>query len=113
MQFVAELVFGLLKLLHRLAHSAREFWQLLCAEQNENDQQNDDQVGSGQIHEAGDEAHTSLLRSDSFGQLARQIAQQQPGLKLTDPRPCGKKSCDMRPIWKGSISFGLVYIPVA
>jgi len=39
--------------------------------------------------------------------------QQQPGLKLTDPRPCGKKSRDMRPIWKGSISFGLVYIPVA
>jgi DNA end-binding protein Ku len=38
---------------------------------------------------------------------------QQPGLKLTGPRPCGKKSRDMRPIWKGSISFGLVYIPVA
>src|SRR5260370_12658744 len=73
MQFVVELVFGLLKLLHRLAHSAREFWQFFCAEQNENDQQNDDQVGSSQIHEAGDEAHTSLLRSDSFGQLARQI----------------------------------------
>ena len=39
--------------------------------------------------------------------------QQQPGVKLTGPRPCGKKSLDMRPIWKGSISFGLVYIPVA
>jgi len=38
---------------------------------------------------------------------------QQPGLKLTGPRPCGKKSRNMRPIWKGSISFGLVYIPVA
>ncbi len=39
--------------------------------------------------------------------------QRQRGLKLTGSRPCGKKSRDMRPIWKGSISFGLVYIPVA
>jgi DNA end-binding protein Ku len=39
--------------------------------------------------------------------------QQQLGLMLTGSRSCGKKSRDMRPIWKGSISFGLVYIPVA
>src|SRR5260370_4083705 len=91
MQFVAELVFGLLKLLHRLAHSAREFWQLLCAEQNENDQQNDDQVGSGQIHEAGDEAHTSLLRSDSFVQLARQIDAAAARLEVDRPPPVWEK----------------------
>src|SRR5260370_19787507 len=39
--------------------------------------------------------------------------QQRRGLKLTEPGPYGKKSRNMRPIWKGSISFGLVYIPVA
>src|SRR5438552_7920719 len=35
--------------------------------------------------------------------------------KLTGRRCCGRKALQrkMRPIWKGSISFGLVYIPVA
>src|SRR5204863_5342000 len=35
--------------------------------------------------------------------------------KLTGPHSCGRRAFprNMRPIWKGSISFGLVYIPVA
>src|SRR5262249_1346992 len=57
MQFVVEIVLGLLKLLYRLTHSGGELGQFLCSEQNKNDQQDDDQVGPGQVHEAGEEAH--------------------------------------------------------
>jgi hypothetical protein len=58
-QFVAEFVLCFLKLLYRLAHSAGEFRQFLCSEQNQNNQQDDDQVRPCQVHEAGEEAHTA------------------------------------------------------
>src|SRR6266516_1865024 len=50
-----------------------------------------------------------------FPQLARQILWSKSRLKGCQAgSSMGKRqSCDMRPIWKGSISFGLVYIPVA
>src|SRR5436305_2212703 len=56
-QFVVELVLGFLKLLYRLTHSAGELRQFFCAEENEDDQQDDDQVRPGQVHKAGEEAH--------------------------------------------------------
>ena len=57
MEFVVKLVLRFLKFLHRLTHSARELRQFLRAEQNQNNQQDDDQVRSGQIHKAGKEVH--------------------------------------------------------
>jgi len=56
-QFVTEFILGLLELLNGLAEAARQFRQFLGPEKNENDQQNDDQVGAAQVHEAGEDAH--------------------------------------------------------
>ena len=56
-QLIAEFVLRFLELLHSLAHSPCELGQFLCAEQNEDDQQNDDQIRPGQVHEAGKKAH--------------------------------------------------------
>jgi hypothetical protein len=56
-QFVVKFVLCFLKLLYGLPHSACELGQFLRSEQNENDQQDDDQVRPGQVHEAGEEAH--------------------------------------------------------
>ena len=46
--------------------------------------------------------------------MKREPTTPQTGRRLTGTGQCGKKVIrHMRPIWKGSISFGLVYIPVA
>ncbi len=57
MEFVVKLVLRFLEFLHRLTHSACELGQFLRAEQNQNNQQDNDQIRSGQIHKAGKEVH--------------------------------------------------------
>ena len=57
MQLIAEFILGLLKFFDGRAHSARQLGKLFRAKQDENDQEDDDQVRSRQIHEAGQEAH--------------------------------------------------------
>ena len=65
MQLVAEFVFRLLKFLDGRAHPARQLRQLLRAEKNENDQEDDDQVGSAEIPQESEQAHmkTSICSS--------------------------------------------------
>ena len=73
MQFVAEFVLCFLKLLHRLTHSTGKFRQLLCSEQDQDNQQDDDQVRPCQIHETGDKAHAVSLNIRLFPKVSRQI----------------------------------------
>src|SRR4026208_580218 len=115
MQFVAEFVLCFLKLLHRLAHSTGKFRQLLRPEQDQDDQQDDDQVRPCQIHETGDKAHALPFNIRLFPQVSRQIPSGWHEVSEVDMlKLLWKKGfLSMRPTWKGSISFGLVYIPVA
>src|SRR5207237_3572045 len=57
MQLVAEFVFRFLKFLDGRAHPARQLRQLLRAEENENDQEDNDQVGSAEIPQKSEQAH--------------------------------------------------------
>jgi hypothetical protein len=57
MEFVVKLVLRFLEFLHGLTHSARELGQFLRTEQDQNNQQDNDQIRSGQIHKAGEEVH--------------------------------------------------------
>ena len=57
MQLVAEFVFRFLKFLDSRAHAASEFRQFLRAEENENDQEDDDQVGSAEVPQESEQAH--------------------------------------------------------
>src|SRR3981081_1526892 len=56
---VAEFVFRFLKFLDRRAHAAGQFRQFLRAEENKNDQEDDDQVGSAEIPQESEQAHRS------------------------------------------------------
>ena len=60
MQFVTEFVFGFLEFLDRLTKTASEFRQFLGPEKNKYDQQNDDQIGAAEVHEAGENAHIQV-----------------------------------------------------
>ena len=70
MQFIAELVLCLLKLLYCLAHATSELWQFLCSEQDQNNQQDDNQIRPCQVHETGEEAHINT-NIRLFPRLAR------------------------------------------
>jgi len=115
MQFVVELVLCFLKLLHRLAHSTSKFRQLLRSEQDQDNQQDDDQVRPCQIHKTGDKAHALGFNIRLFPEVSRQFRQVDTrGSEVDMLKLLWKKGfLSMRPTWKGSISFGLVYIPVA
>ena len=115
MQFVAEFVLCFLKLLYRLPHSAGKFRQLLRSEQDQDNQQDDDQVRPCQIHETGNKAHALGFNIRPFPEVSRQIPLGwNRGSEVDMLKLLWKKGfLSMRPTWKGSISFGLVYIPVA
>ena len=57
MKLVGEFVLGLLEFLDGRTHAAGQLRQFFRAKQNENDQEDDDEVRSPQIHDAGQEAH--------------------------------------------------------
>ncbi len=70
-QFVAELVLRALKLPHGLAHSLRQLRQLLRAEEQEDDQQNDDQFLSPDVAQKCEQIHngTNIGRSPWVARL--------------------------------------------
>ena len=70
-QFVAEFVFCFLEFLDRLTHPTRQLGQLLGSEQDQDDEQNNDQIRSGQIHKAGKEDHTRELNMSPQSKVAR------------------------------------------
>ena len=72
-QLVAEFVLRLLKFAHCLSHSAREFWQFFCPKEDEDDQQDDDQIWSSQIHEAREQAHNLWINIRLPEEVARGI----------------------------------------
>src|ERR1043166_1637462 len=130
-QLVAEFVLCLLKFLHRLTHPACELWKFFRAEEDKNNEQDDDQIWPGQIHEGGNEAHRSQT-SDRLPKLQDNSPEPLMGSQLAEDKSLSTAPAElltvidtaarlwkttnpshMRPIWKGSISFGLVYIPVA
>jgi len=57
MQLVCELVFCLLELLDRLAHSAGELGQFLRAEEQKNEEKNPNEIWPSKIQQAGEDAH--------------------------------------------------------
>src|SRR5205814_1051270 len=56
-QLVRKFVLRFLKLFDRLSQAFREFRQFLRSEQNQNDEQNDQQIRSAQVHETGQQVH--------------------------------------------------------
>jgi len=76
-QLVAEFVLCLLKFAHGLSHSTRQFWQFFCPEEDEDDQQNDDQIWSSQIHEAREQAHNMWLNISLAEEVAREFESRQ------------------------------------
>lgn len=54
---VGKFVLCLLKFLHRLAKSTREIRQFLRPKEQKNDQQNDDQIGTAEVHDTGQHDH--------------------------------------------------------
>src|SRR6476620_54728 len=73
-QLVAEFVLGLLKFAHCLSHSTRQFRQFFCPEEDEDDQQDNDQIWSSQIHEAREQAHNRWLNIRLPEDVARKFA---------------------------------------
>ena len=72
-QLVAEFVLGFLKFAHCLSHSTRQFRQFFCPEEDENDQQDDNQIWPGQIHEAREQAHNIWLNIRLPEEVAREF----------------------------------------
>ena len=72
-QLIAEFVLRFLKFADRLSHSTRQFRQFFCPEEDEDDQQYDDQVWPGQIHEAREQAHNVWLNIRLPGEVAREF----------------------------------------
>src|SRR6476660_5187808 len=73
-QLVAEFVLGFLKFAHCLSHSPRQFRQFFCPEEDEDDQQDNDQIWSSQIHEAREQAHNKWLNIRLPEEVARKFA---------------------------------------
>jgi len=83
-QLVAEFVLGFLKFAHCLSHSSRQFRQFFCPEKDKDDQQDDYQIWSGQIHEAREQAHNTWLNIRLPEEVAREFVE---ALKREDGCP--------------------------
>ncbi len=73
LQFVGDLVLRFLKFLHRLAHAARQLGQLFRAEEDEDEEQNNDQIRTGQVGEECEEVHGEDEACSSPGLLAKSV----------------------------------------